>query len=115
MNWTEDPRVPSPTEAPGAEATSPEQAALYPGDTGMLPEPARRALVQLLSGPSLEGRRHPRLWPALLLVALYLPFRAQLFGGFQAPPNPYFIGPTDPEFVGFIGAKMIKDSRTAEE
>jgi hypothetical protein len=66
MNWTEDPRVPSPTQAPGAEATSPEQAALYPGDTGLLPEPARRALVQLLSGPSLEGRRHPRLWPALL-------------------------------------------------
>jgi len=32
----------------------------------MLPEPARRVLVHLLSGPSLEGRRHPRLWPALL-------------------------------------------------
>jgi hypothetical protein len=32
----------------------------------MLPEPARRVLVQLLSGPSLEGHRHPRLWPALL-------------------------------------------------
>jgi hypothetical protein len=40
--------------------------ALYAGDTGELPEPARRVLVQLLSGPSLEGRRHPRLWPALL-------------------------------------------------
>lgn len=39
---------------------------LYPGDTGLLPEPPRRALVQLLSGPSLEQRRHPRLWPALL-------------------------------------------------
>ena len=39
---------------------------LYPGDTGQLPEAARRALVQLLSGPSLEQRRHPRLWPALL-------------------------------------------------
>lgn len=39
---------------------------LYPGDTGQLPEAARRALVQLLSGPALEQRRHPRLWPALL-------------------------------------------------
>ena len=39
---------------------------LYPGDTGLLPEMARRALVQLLSGPSLEQRRHPRLRPALL-------------------------------------------------
>jgi hypothetical protein len=57
----------------GADADEPEQgrdehddAQLYPDDTGLLPEPARRALVQLLSGPSLEQRRHPRLWPALL-------------------------------------------------
>jgi hypothetical protein len=39
---------------------------LYPGDSGLLPEPARRALVQLLVGPSLDARRHSRLWPALL-------------------------------------------------
>jgi len=31
-----------------------------------LPLDTRRVLVQLLSGPSLEGRRHPRLWPVLL-------------------------------------------------
>ena len=43
-----------------------DTARLYPGDTGLLPDAARRALVQLLSGPSLEQRRHPRLWPALL-------------------------------------------------
>lgn len=41
-------------------------AALYPGDAGLLPESARRALVQLLMGPSLDVRRHSRLWPALL-------------------------------------------------
>ena len=41
-------------------------AALYPGDAGLLPESARRALVQLLMGPSLDARRHSRLWPALL-------------------------------------------------
>jgi hypothetical protein len=40
--------------------------ALYPGDAGLLPESARRALVQLLMGPSLDARRHSRLWPALL-------------------------------------------------
>jgi hypothetical protein len=40
--------------------------ALYVGDTGSLPLDARRVLVQLLSGPSLDGRRHGRLWPALL-------------------------------------------------
>jgi hypothetical protein len=40
--------------------------ALYVGDTGSLPLDARRVLVQLLSGPSLDGHRHGRLWPALL-------------------------------------------------
>jgi len=43
-----------------------ETGALYVGDTGTLPLEARRALVQLLSGPSLDGRRHGRLWPALV-------------------------------------------------
>lgn len=43
-----------------------ERAPLYPGDTGTLPEDARRVLVQLLSGPALEGRRHSRQWPVLL-------------------------------------------------
>jgi hypothetical protein len=48
---------------------TPEQAAtgnLYPGDTGELPWETRRALVQLLAGPSLEARRHPKLWPILV-------------------------------------------------
>jgi hypothetical protein len=39
---------------------------LFVNDTGELPLDTRRVLVQLLSGPSLEGRRHPRLWPVLL-------------------------------------------------
>ncbi len=39
---------------------------LYPGDRGELPLEARRVLVQLLAGPSLDGRRHGRLWPSLL-------------------------------------------------
>ena len=50
--------------APAGDAT--RSAAIYPGDSGLLPEPARRALVQLLTGPSLDARRHSRLWPALL-------------------------------------------------
>ncbi len=49
-----------------SDAEGRETGALYPGDTGTLPLEARRALVQLLSGPSLDGRRHGRLWPALL-------------------------------------------------
>jgi hypothetical protein len=55
---------------PLADGTEPSSAdagtGLYPGDLGQLPEMARRALVQLLAGPSLERQRHPRLWPGLL-------------------------------------------------
>ena len=39
---------------------------LYPGDTGELPAETRRALVQLLTGPAIDGRRHVKLWPALI-------------------------------------------------
>jgi len=38
----------------------------YLGDTGRLPLDARRALCQLLIGPSIDQLRHARLWPALL-------------------------------------------------
>jgi len=60
-----DSSEPADTQSEASESPA-EEAGLYPGDTGQLPELGRRALVQLLSGPSLEGRRHPRLWPALL-------------------------------------------------
>jgi hypothetical protein len=49
-----------------AESDTAETEPLYPGDRGELPEMARRVLVQLLIGPSLEASRHPRLWPALI-------------------------------------------------
>ena len=39
---------------------------LYEGDMGELPLETRRVLVQLLSGPSLDGQRHTKLWPVLL-------------------------------------------------
>lgn len=42
------------------------QSALFAGDTGDLPLETRRALVQLLSGPSLDGHKHPKLWSVLL-------------------------------------------------
>ena len=59
--------LPETADLPPERPESPaDEMALYAGDTGELPEAARRVLVQLLSGPSLEGRRHPRLWPALL-------------------------------------------------
>lgn len=39
---------------------------LFDGDTGALPLDARRALCQLLSGPSIDASRHNQLWPAVL-------------------------------------------------
>jgi hypothetical protein len=38
---------------------------LFLGDVGDLAFETRRVLVQLLAGPSLDGRRHPKLWPIL--------------------------------------------------
>lgn len=56
----------SSPEGPEEETAEPHPLALYSGDTGVLPEDGRRVLVQLLSGPSLDGKRHSKLWPALL-------------------------------------------------
>ena len=64
MNWLEgDPNAP-PVAAPTEDATA--AGNLYPGDAGELPCETRRVLVQLLAGPSLEARRHPKLWPVLV-------------------------------------------------
>lgn len=38
----------------------------FPGDAGALPLDTRRVLVQLLTGPFIDGRRHRRVWPVLL-------------------------------------------------
>ncbi|NJC02471.1 Hypothetical Protein LMG19146_03996 [Xanthomonas arboricola pv. fragariae] len=76
MNWTEDTRLDADEDS-GASAdagrtplteTSPAQprGELFLGDTGMLPFDARRALCQLLAGPSIDAQRHGALWPALL-------------------------------------------------
>ena len=48
------------------EDTNETKDGLFSGDTGELSMDTRRALVQLLSGPSLDGRRHSKLWPVLL-------------------------------------------------
>ena len=49
----------------GPEEVSSVGANLYSGDTGQLPEEVRRVLAQLLTGPSLDAKRHSRLWAAL--------------------------------------------------
>jgi len=55
----------SGADAP-ADASSVAAMPLFEGDTGSAPEIVRRVLVQLLAGPSIDKRRHPNLWPALL-------------------------------------------------
>ncbi len=50
-------------EPPSSEGE--DVGALYLGDKGQLAMETRRVMVQLLSGPSLDGRRHSRLWPVL--------------------------------------------------
>ncbi|RME35914.1 MAG: DUF4194 domain-containing protein [Gammaproteobacteria bacterium] len=60
MSETDEVTPDSPAEE------SPEPTALFGGDSGRLPLEARRVLVQLLIGPSLDGRCHGHLWPALL-------------------------------------------------
>ena len=43
------------------------ESGLFLGDTGELLIDTRRVLVQLLSGPVLDGKRHTKLWPVLLI------------------------------------------------
>lgn len=52
--------------ASDGDASIDAATALFPGDSGRLPVEARRALCQLLAGPSIDAQRHGRLWPALL-------------------------------------------------
>jgi len=48
--------------ADGQDDIALENEARFVGDTGTLPVPARRVLVRLLQGPSLDARRHEKLW-----------------------------------------------------
>lgn len=70
MNWSENASGQQMASAP-SEADLPDTAeiptnTLFIGDSGELQLDTRRALVQLLQGPSLDGRRHPKLWPILV-------------------------------------------------
>jgi len=76
MSWNEDP-IESSRLGEGEDAFDAEPVVvtplprrnndvLYLGDTGRLPQDARRALCQLLIGPSIDQQRHAKLWPALL-------------------------------------------------
>jgi hypothetical protein len=63
MNWSEtDPDLGSPVSANAPAQDEP----LFNGDSGMLSFEARRALCQLLAGPSVDAQRQPVQWAALL-------------------------------------------------
>ena len=75
MNWSEQE---STEPVPPQESQQP--SGLFLNDSGVLPLDTRRVLVQLLSGPSLEARRHAKLWPVLLRDEMVLRSRlADLF------------------------------------
>jgi hypothetical protein len=64
MNWSEHSPEKEMLEIEVSEQESDQ--ALYHGDSGELSLAARRVLVQLLAGPSLDGQRHSKLWPILI-------------------------------------------------
>jgi hypothetical protein len=75
MNWPDDmsdagtpPELRPETlpEPPPGSIESSANEGLFLGDSGELSLEARRILVQLLIGPSLEARRHSKLWPILI-------------------------------------------------
>jgi hypothetical protein len=66
MNWSkEDGTSPMEEHAIG-DGTAIAGPGLFANDTGELPLDSRRVLAQFLAGPSLDGRRHSKLWPALI-------------------------------------------------
>jgi hypothetical protein len=67
MSWSENLEdITDPLN--GIESEKPDniENSLFADDAGELPLDTRRALVQLLSGPSLDGHRYSKLWPVLL-------------------------------------------------
>jgi hypothetical protein len=69
MNLPDEDAFAPPAEAIAGAAladAAPPSTALFNNDSGELVLDTRRALVQLLAGPALDGRRHAKLWPVLL-------------------------------------------------
>lgn len=60
-HWLESDIDDEPAESPAAPPT-----VLFNGDTGTLRLDTRRCLVNLLNGPSIDGRRQNGLWTVLL-------------------------------------------------
>ena len=78
-------------------------AALFPGDTGVLPMKVRQALVKLLKGPYIDGGRDEKLWTTLLDNQLILRSRlSELFLTLQLDHERKVavLRPVDPDAIG---------------
>ena len=78
-------------------------AALFPGDTGVLPMKVRQALVKLLKGPYVDGGRDEKLWTTLLDNQLILRSRlSELFLTLQLDHERKVavLRPVDPDAIG---------------
>jgi hypothetical protein len=78
-------------------------AALFPGDTGVLPMKVRQALVKLLKGPYIDGGRDEKLWTVLLDNQVILRSRlSELFLALQLDHERKIavLRPVDPDVIG---------------
>jgi Domain of unknown function (DUF4194) len=85
-------------------------AALFPGDTGVLPMKVRQALVKLLKGPYVDGGRDEKLWTTLLDNQLILRSRlSELFLTLQLDHERKIavLRPVDPEAIGASSRSSI--------
>ncbi|WP_394524712.1 DUF4194 domain-containing protein [Paenarthrobacter nicotinovorans] len=85
-------------------------AALFPGDTGVLPMKVRHALVKLLKGPYVDGARDEKLWTTLLDNQLILRSRlSELFLTLQLDHDRKIavLRPVDPEIIGASSRSSI--------
>jgi len=48
-----------------------------------------------------------RLWPVVLLTAVYLGLRLGVMGLGAHPPKPYYMSPADPDFPAFAAIKLV--------
>ncbi|HKU35768.1 MAG TPA: DUF4194 domain-containing protein [Paenarthrobacter sp.] len=85
-------------------------AALFTGDTGVIPMKVRHALVKLLKGPYIDGGRDEKLWTTLLDNQLILRSRlSELFLTLQLDHDRKIavLRPVDPEIIGASSRSSI--------
>lgn len=56
----------SDSTAQSVQALQSTEQVGFEGDTGALPQETRRAMVQLLIGPVIDGERHPKVWEVVV-------------------------------------------------